>query len=75
MCENCFVFSVNQIILLLNQIWNLDLLEKKTPQTQSALIGDLFFIPFIALLRDSSALLIVPGLFSLQQPNKPNWTN
>lgn len=67
-------FSVNQIILLLNQIWNLEQMEKETPQTQSALFGDLLFILFIVLLKNSSAILILPGLFSLQQPNKPNWT-
>lgn len=67
-------FSVNQIILLQNQIWNLDLQEKQTAQAQSALIGDLVFILFIVLLKNSSAILILPGLFSLQQPNKPNWT-
>ncbi|XP_056913984.1 putative leucine-rich repeat-containing protein DDB_G0290503 isoform X2 [Takifugu flavidus] len=31
--------KINQIILLLNQIWNLDLLDKETPQKQSAFIA------------------------------------
>lgn len=58
-CESSFVFSVNQIISLLNQIWNLD---RETPQRQSALIGDQLFILFIGRLKKSSAPLILPGL-------------